>query len=140
MFINNKFTLKELTDQLAVIDIHGTITPSLTLKTGGTPAGTNIVMNGGSTIGSCTIYRDTGLPKESRIDRLMDMTVTMPEHGQFHQTKRVTTLVESFPVTRAASRSSAVITPGTAPALPATQRSPREGNSTPMAQQRTITR
>jgi hypothetical protein len=142
MFINNQFTLKELTQQLAVIDIHGTITPSLTLKSGETSDGVNIVVNGGNTIGSCTIYRDTGLPKESRIDRFMDMTITMPEYGQFHQSKRVTTMIESFPVTSASmvSRKGAAAPPESVQPLPAPDRSPRNGDIPPTALQRTITR
>ncbi len=96
MVINNLFTLKELTDSYAVIDIRGTIAPSTTLRHQGSPD-VQLFVNGGSTLGSCTIYRDTGLPKESRIDRVVEMTVVMPNSVQFRQTKRMTTTIESFP-------------------------------------------
>lgn len=98
MHVNNIYTLKDLTDHLAVVDVRGTITPSTTLSTIESGTGVSVTVNGGSTIGSCTIYRDTGLPKQSKVDRIVEMTVVMDSAVSFRQTKRITTLVESFPV------------------------------------------
>jgi len=96
MHVNNTYTLKDLTDNMAVIDIRGTISPSTSLRNLEAPD-VQVIVNGGSTLGSCTIYRETGLPKESRIDRVVDMTVVMSNAIQFRQSKRVTTIIESFP-------------------------------------------
>jgi hypothetical protein len=98
MHVNNIYTLKELTDHLAVVDVRGTITPSTTLSTIESGTGVSVTVNGGSTIGSCTIYRETGLPKESKVDRIVEMTVVMDNSISFRQSKRITTLVESFPI------------------------------------------
>ncbi|SFH61111.1 DUF6263 family protein [Planctomicrobium piriforme] len=99
MHVSNVYTLKELTEKYAVIDVRGTITPSTTLNNLQGGEGVRVTVNGGSTLGSCTIFRDTGLPKESRIDRVVEMTVVMANSIQFRQTKRVTTTVESYPMT-----------------------------------------
>lgn len=99
MHVSNMYTLKELTSNLAVIDVRGTITPSTTLNNIESGNGVKVTVNGGSTLGSCTIYRDTGLPRESRVDRVVDMTVVMENAMAFRQTKRVTTTIESFPAT-----------------------------------------
>jgi len=101
MHISNTYTLKELTRGLAVIDIRGSISPSTMLSPAQGENSVNVTVNGGSTLGSCTIFRDTGLPKESRVDRIVDMTVVMDNSISFRQTKRVTTQVESFPATNA---------------------------------------
>jgi len=97
MHISNTYTLKDLGNQLAVIDVRGTITPSTTLNTVAGEKGVQVTVNGGNTLGSCTIYRETGLPKESRVDRIVEMTVVMENSISFRQTKRITTTVESFP-------------------------------------------
>ncbi|WP_437221784.1 DUF6263 family protein [Planctomicrobium sp. SH661] len=99
MHVSNMYTLKDLSDSLAVIDVRGTITPSTTLHSPDGGESVKVTVNGGSTLGSCTIYRDTGLPKESRVDRIVDMTVVMQNSLSFRQTKRITTTVESFPAT-----------------------------------------
>jgi len=96
MHLSHVYTLKELTDNLAVIDIRGTISPSISLKNQN-PSDVQVFVNGGSTIGSCTVFRDTGLPKESRIDRNVEMTVVMADSIQFRQNKRMTTIIECFP-------------------------------------------
>ncbi len=96
MIVNNLYTLKELTGQMATIDIRGTISPSTTLNNLNA-SGVSVVVNGGHTLGSCVLYRETGLPKESRIDRQVDMTVTLPNSVQFKQTKRMTTTIETYP-------------------------------------------
>ncbi|WP_437187590.1 DUF6263 family protein [Planctomicrobium sp. SH668] len=101
MYVTNIYTLKDLTPSTAVIDIRGTINSSAAIGTSigkaNTDNGVSVTVNGGSTIGSCTIYRDTGLPKESRVDRTVNMTIQMANSFSFQQTKRVTTTIESFP-------------------------------------------
>jgi hypothetical protein len=97
MHVSNLYTLKELTDQCAVVDIRGSIAPSTSLNAADNGQGVRVTVNGGSTLGSCTIFRDTGLPKESRVERIVEMTATTANAIQFRQTKRVTTTIESFP-------------------------------------------
>lgn len=97
MHANNVYTLKELTDNFAVIDIRGTITPSTTVSSIEDGLGVRINIAGGDTSGSCTIFRETGLPRQSRVDRTVNMTVTMANAVEFRQRKRITTTIESFP-------------------------------------------
>jgi hypothetical protein len=97
MYVNNVYTLKELTDQLAVVDIRGSITPSTTKNALDNGGGVQVTIDGGSTQGTCTIFRETGLPKESRVERTVEMTASLDNVIQFHQTKHVTTTIESFP-------------------------------------------
>jgi hypothetical protein len=104
MHVRNVYTLKELGPQHAVIDVRGTITPSTTINHRDGEPQVRVTVNGGSTLGSCVIYRETGLPKESRIDRLVEMTVTMDNAAQFRQTKRMTTTIEAFPMASTAAQ------------------------------------
>lgn len=98
MHISNVYTLKELDDNFAVIDIRGKIAPTASLdKSTRTSRGVEITVNGGETIGSCTIFRETGLPRESRVDRTVDMTLTVIGGHTFQQRKQVTTTIEAFP-------------------------------------------
>lgn len=110
MHVSNLYTLKELTDKYAVIDIRGTITPSTSLSNPQYP-GLHVIVNGGNTLGTCTIYRETGLPKESRIDRTIEMSVHVDNSVQFRQTKRIITTIESFPSMNS-NRNPVVRTPG----------------------------
>ena len=98
MYIDNQYTLKELRDQEAVIDIRGSIAPSSAVTTIDNGKGVKVKIDGGETLGSCVIFRETGLPKQSRVDRNVQMSVVMSDVIQFRQTKRVTTTIESFPV------------------------------------------
>jgi len=115
MHISNTYTLKELTHGLAVIDIRGSISPSTNLNPAQGKNSVNVTVNGGSTLGSCTIFRETGLPKESRVDRIVEMTVVMDNSISFRQTKRVTTQVESFPSTNTKPEIAALPGSGTSP-------------------------
>jgi hypothetical protein len=103
MHISNVYTLKELDDNFAVIDIRGRIAPTASLdRSTRTANGVEVTVNGGETLGSCTIYRETGLPKESRVDRTVEMTLTVTGGHQFRQRKRVTTTIEAFPAENSA--------------------------------------
>jgi len=98
MMINNTFTLKELTQDYAVIDIRGAITPSTSMSAVEAGNGVRITVTGGETGGSSVIFRETGLPKESTVVRKIDMNVMLTGGIQFQQTKKVTTTIEAFPV------------------------------------------
>ncbi|WP_437206107.1 DUF6263 family protein [Planctomicrobium sp. SH664] len=122
MHINNRYTLKELSNNLAVIDIRGAITPSTTVNMLDDGNGVRVLVNGGETLGSCSIYRDTGLPKESRVDRTIDMTVVLSSAISFRQRKRIMTSIESFPANNMAGGNSGIMqTSGTYPTRPQEQ-------------------
>jgi hypothetical protein len=59
-----------------------------------------VTVKGGRSQGHCTIFRDTGLPKESRVERIVDMTVQMAGGIEFDQQKRTVTTVEAYPPQR----------------------------------------
>jgi len=101
MTMNSTYTLKEVTDQHAVIDVQGAITPSTGLSEVSAGNGVRITVTGGDASGRCTIFRDTGLPLQSQITRTVDMNV-MTGAIQFKQQKQVTTTIESFPVSSGA--------------------------------------
>ena len=102
MVVQSRYILQELTPAEAVIKITGEIIPSQTInKVSHTPQeGINVTVLGGSTSGQCTIFRDTGLPKESYTERVVNMTVNMENGLAFDQVKTVQTRVESFPAVR----------------------------------------
>ncbi len=95
MQIENDYTLKNLTAGEAVIEIRGAISPA---NVGSAQSeGVKVRVVGGSTQGTCTVYRQTGLPRESHVERVVDMIVTMAP-VEFRQQKRIVTTIESFPV------------------------------------------
>ncbi len=98
MQIRTVYTLKGLNDSFADVGISGTITPSTTLgrSAGGDPS-VRIVVQGGHSQGHCTLYRDSGLPKESHVERVVDMTVQLAGGLEFTQQKTTVTTVESYP-------------------------------------------
>lgn len=101
MHLHNVFTLKDLNDDLAVVQIEGSITPSTTLMD---VQGRNtseqrmrMVVREGTTWGTCSIYRDTGLPQRSRVEHDILMTVFTSGGQSFDQRVRGTTTIEAFP-------------------------------------------
>ena len=107
MLIETAYTVKDLSKDYAVVDIHGTVVPS----TSAHPrehnlSGARITVMGGTVEGFCTLFRDSGLPKESKVIRDLEMNVQLSGGITFKQNKRVTTTVESFPgAARTASNS-----------------------------------
>jgi hypothetical protein len=99
MHLDNLFTLKELTADRAVVQIEGTITPSTTLMDtqGQQSQRLRMVVREGTTWGSCTIFRDTGLPQHSRVEHDILMTVHTSQGRSFDQRVRGSTTIESFP-------------------------------------------
>ncbi len=103
MHISNTYTLKDLTKDYAVIDIRGDITPSTAMSSVTDGNGLRVTVIGGRTDGTCTIFRDTGLPKESRVSQDIEMSVMLTGAVEFKQLKRITTTIESFPVSSSTS-------------------------------------
>ncbi len=102
MIVQCKYTLQELTDTEAVVKITGDIIPSQTINKVNHVQNDdiNVTVLGGSTVGNCVIFRETGLPKESYTERVVNMTVDLGGGFAFEQTKTVQTRVEAFPPVR----------------------------------------
>jgi len=100
MVLDNTYTLKELDDRQAVIQISGTITPSTTLMETARSdiRRVRMTVREGHTFGTCTIYRDTGLPQRSRVEHDMLMTVQLSGGTTFDQRVRGVTTIEAFPM------------------------------------------
>ncbi len=98
MQIETVCTLRDLTADLAVVDLRGQVTPVMSsgVQTVGNES-VRLLVRGGSTEGHCVIYRDSGLPKESHIVQTVEMTVSLAGGETFDQQKRVVTRVESYP-------------------------------------------
>ena len=99
MIVQCKYTLQELTPAEATVKITGEIIPSQSNNQIRQVEGDeiNVTVLGGSTVGQCVIFRDTGLPKESYTERVVNMTVTVGNGFACEQTKTVQTRVEAFP-------------------------------------------
>lgn len=101
MVVDSVYTLQDLTESEAVVRITGKIIPSETInKVSHTQDGIQVHVLGGLTTGKCVISRETGLPKESYTERVVNMTVDLSDGQSFEQTKTVQTRVEAFPAER----------------------------------------
>ena len=95
MLLNVKYTMKELNDSVAEIEIEGDISPSAAVSsTDKKPVALQV--QDGFSMGDCTIDRKTGLPIRSRIDHVINMAVQV-NGRQFKQQKRVVTSIRMFP-------------------------------------------
>jgi hypothetical protein len=101
MHIDTVCTLRDLTPEIAVVDLRGQVTP---VMTSGVQAASHedvqLYVHGGTIEGHCIIYRDTGLPQESHVVQTVEMTVSLPGGERLEQQKRVVTRVESYPMMR----------------------------------------
>jgi hypothetical protein len=99
MVLDNTYTLKELDDHRAVVQITGKITPSTTLMDTqqADVSKVRMTVRSGNTWGSCTLFRDTGLPQTSRVEHEILMTVQMSGGRSFDQRVRGATTIEAFP-------------------------------------------
>lgn len=103
MHVQTLYTLKQVDHDLAVVDIRGQITPSTTLNHESEATGIRVTVIGGETQGTCTIFRETGLPQRSRVEQNIDMAVLMSGAVRFNQRKSIVTTIESFPVNTGAT-------------------------------------
>lgn len=102
MHVNNIYTLQHLDDTLATVDIRGQITPSTTMTAQGTEQGVRVTVTGGETSGRCVIFRETGLPQQSRVEQIINMNVLVTGALEFKQQKKITTTITAFPVSSSA--------------------------------------
>jgi hypothetical protein len=125
MQIRNTYKLEELTDDTALITITGTVGASTTLADNTPSSELRVTITGGHTDGECTVFRDSGLPRSSRMTTLVDMLV-QASGVEFRQQQKTVTTIESYPIVGGSSP--AVI--GAAYEEPAAEEaSPRRSNS-----------
>jgi hypothetical protein len=95
--MNTRYTLSELNDSTAVVDIYGEYLPSTTFSDAASPEGVRIIVKNGSAHGTCSIFRDTGLPKESTVVEQIQMVVQQSGAIEFPQQLVRRTTIQAFP-------------------------------------------
>ena len=97
MHLKNRYTLKDVHDQIADLDIAGTITPSVTYHPAdNAQRDVQVTIQSGHTLGNCQIDRRTGLPSQSRVRQDLKMRVRVPGEQEFLQTRSTTTTISLF--------------------------------------------
>lgn len=97
MVIRNTYRLEELNDETAIISITGKVGASTTTGESLVSNDFRVTVTGGQTNGECTVFRDTGLPRSSRVETLVDMLV-QAQSIEFRQQQKTVTTIESYPV------------------------------------------
>jgi hypothetical protein len=98
MYTSTRYTLRRITDEVAEIDILGSISPSATFGSANQPNNElNVTIRGGNSLGSCLLDRRTGLPMQSRVEQSLDMNVRLADGTEFNQHKTTVTTIKYFP-------------------------------------------
>lgn len=98
MVLKTEYTLRELNDNIARINIAGDIAASkISSPINQHGKSVQLFIRGGKSFGSCLIDRHTGLPLESRIERFLETTVKLENGKQFEQQKQIVTTIRAFP-------------------------------------------
>lgn len=97
MVIENQYTVQDLTDAEATVKITGQVLPADVVAQVHQSGDVHVRVQSGTIDGRCVIFRETGLPKESMTERVVNMTVDLGDGYEFKQTKSVQTVVESYP-------------------------------------------
>ncbi len=98
MVLDERYLLRELSEEVAQVDVLGTVAPSTTFgPPDQTSSGTAVSVRGGHCFGNCVIDRKTGLPIRSEIERYIDMAVTLADGQEFEQRKHILTTIRAFP-------------------------------------------
>ncbi|MFH1300451.1 MAG: DUF6263 family protein [Planctomycetota bacterium] len=98
MVLKTEYTLRELNDKTATINIAGDIAASkINSPMNQTGNSVQLHIRGGKTFGTCLIDRKTGLPLESKIDRFLETTVKLVSGKEFEQQKHIITTIKAFP-------------------------------------------
>jgi hypothetical protein len=106
MRMETEYTLAEIDETFAQIDIKGRIKPAggilpdvRQVSGQATTGDVSVSLANGYTSGSCQLSRTTGLPVSSRVERHLEMLVKLPDGTTFPQHKRIVTTIESRPAT-----------------------------------------
>lgn len=97
MQMNTTYTLSELNDSTAVVDIYGEYLPSTTVSDSTSPEGVRVIVESGSAHGKCSIFRDTGLPQDSTVVEQIQMVVQHSGAIAFPQQLVRRTTIQAFP-------------------------------------------
>ena len=97
MHSNTRYVLRRMTDEVAEIDLVGTLSSLITNFTQENKPEVDVSIRGGQSIGNCLIDRRTGLPLQTKIDQSLDMLVKLPNGSEFEQHKTTVTTVRYFP-------------------------------------------
>lgn len=98
MVLKTEYTLRELNDKTATINIAGDIAASkINSPLNQNGKSVQLFIRGGKAFGNCLIDRKTGLPLESKIDRFLETTVKLENGKEFEQQKQIVTTIRAFP-------------------------------------------
>lgn len=98
MVLKTEYTLRELNDNIARINIAGDIAASkISSPINQHGKSVQLYIRGGKSFGSCLIDRKTGLPLESKIERFLETTVKLASGKEFEQQKQIVTTIRAFP-------------------------------------------
>jgi len=98
MVLKTEYTLRELNDKTATINIAGDIAASkISSPINQNGKSVQLYIRGGKSFGTCLIDRKTGLPLKSQIDRFLEMTVKLANGKEFEQQKQIVTTIRAFP-------------------------------------------
>lgn len=101
MTIDTSYRLGEVNDRYATLELFGQIVPTKIQHTSHSvqqiASTEKMTVRGGHCFGTCTIDRESGLPIQSHVTRLMDLTLELPTGAKFDQKKEVITTIRTFP-------------------------------------------
>lgn len=93
MLVDTQCKIKGLSDRTAEIDLFGSVAP---LNQAEQADGWKVSVLGGRCQGSCTVDRTTGLPTNSRVERVIDILMELPDGSQLKQRKEIVTTIQAF--------------------------------------------
>lgn len=97
LHISHKHTLRQITADVADIDIQGTVSPPVPHGSMNQPVrDVRVAVRGGQSLGRCRLNRRTGLPIDARVEQSLEMTVRMADGSEFDQYKSTITSIQSF--------------------------------------------
>jgi hypothetical protein len=97
MHCSTRYVLRRITDDVAEIDIAGTLSSLITSLENPIQLDVEVSIRGGQAMGACTLDRRTGLPLNSRVDQSLDMLVKLSDGTEFEQHKTTVTTVRHVP-------------------------------------------
>jgi hypothetical protein len=107
MTIDTSYRLASLNERYATLELFGQIIPTqiqrVSQVTPQVSATERITLRGGHSIGSCTIDRESGLPIESQVMRILDLSLELAGGAKFDQRKEIITTIRAFPEQRSAT-------------------------------------
>lgn len=101
MTIETNYQLGAINERYATLELLGKIRPAKIQHVSNSAhhAGSTerMILRGGSSFGTCTIDRDSGLPIQSHVTRRMDLSLEFASGAKFDQVKEIVTTIRTFP-------------------------------------------